>query len=104
MWRIAEGVLSRAKEMTIPERWPSGRRRTLGKRVYGNVSWVRIPPSPPNVLDEALLRRADRRRGAGWRRTRGGVPDGLPAGPGGPTPSPRGPQAPPAPSGARGVV
>src|SRR5882724_477333 len=31
------------------ERWPSGRRRTLGKRVYGNVSWVRIPPSPPTL-------------------------------------------------------
>src|SRR5258706_11213618 len=77
MWRIAEGVLSRAKEMTIPERWPSGRRRTLGKRVYGNVSWVRIPPSPPNVLDEALLRRADQRRGARWRRNRGGGPRRL---------------------------
>ena len=30
------------------ERWPSGRRRTPGKCVYGNpVSWVRIPPAPP---------------------------------------------------------
>ena len=29
------------------ERWPSGRRRTPGKCVYGNVSRVRIPPSPP---------------------------------------------------------
>lgn len=28
------------------ERWPSGRRRTLGKRVNGNVSWVRIPFFP----------------------------------------------------------
>ena len=29
------------------ERWPSGRRRTLGKRVDGKtVSRVRIPPSP----------------------------------------------------------
>src|SRR5207244_13134501 len=32
------------------ERWPSGRRRTLGKRVYGNVSRVRIEPSPPFVV------------------------------------------------------
>src|SRR5262249_45998613 len=31
-----------------PERWPSGLRRTLGKRVYGKtVPWVRIPLSPP---------------------------------------------------------
>ena len=31
------------------ERWPSGLRRTLGKRVYVNrVPWVRIPLSPPN--------------------------------------------------------
>src|SRR6185369_4057759 len=30
------------------ERWPSGLRRTLGKRVYVNsVPWVRIPLSPP---------------------------------------------------------
>ncbi len=28
-------------------RWPSGRRRTPGKCVYGNVPRVRIPPSPP---------------------------------------------------------
>lgn len=27
------------------ERWPSGRRRTPGTRVYGNVSRVRIPSS-----------------------------------------------------------
>ena len=31
------------------ERWPSGRRRLIGIQVYGNpVSWVRIPPSPPD--------------------------------------------------------
>ncbi len=30
------------------ERWPSGRRRTPGKCVYGNVSRVRTPPSPPH--------------------------------------------------------
>src|SRR6266508_3232719 len=30
------------------EGWPSGLRRTLGKRVYGKtVSWVRIPLPPP---------------------------------------------------------
>ena len=27
------------------EKWPSGRRRTPGKCVYGNVSRVRIPSS-----------------------------------------------------------
>src|SRR4029077_10285132 len=32
------------------ERWPSGLRRTLGKRVYVNsVPWVRIPLSPPTL-------------------------------------------------------
>ena len=30
-------------------RWPSGLRRTLGKRVYGNVPRVRIPLSPPYI-------------------------------------------------------
>ena len=31
----------------ILERWPSGLRRTLGKRVcVHSVTWVRIPPSP----------------------------------------------------------
>ena len=33
----------------ILERCPSGRRSTPGKCVYGNVSRVRIPPSPPNI-------------------------------------------------------
>ena len=33
------------------EKWPSGRRRTPGKCVYGNVSRVRIPPSPPFIKD-----------------------------------------------------
>ena len=32
----------------LTERWPSGRRRAPAKGVYGNVSRVRIPPSPPN--------------------------------------------------------
>ena len=35
----------------LTERWPSGRRRTPGKCVYGNpVSRVRIPPSPPDFM------------------------------------------------------
>ena len=34
----------------IAERCPSGRRSTLGKRVYGNVPRVRIPPSPPFLI------------------------------------------------------
>src|ERR1700754_2812192 len=39
---------ARAGKTCAPERWPSGLRRTLGKRVYGNtVPWVRIPLSPP---------------------------------------------------------
>ena len=44
-WRYRSGdaVLKSAPT----ERWPSGRRRTPGKCVYGNVSRVRIPPSPP---------------------------------------------------------
>src|SRR6266480_3155090 len=29
------------------ERWPSGRRRLTRNQVYGNVSRVRIPASPP---------------------------------------------------------
>lgn len=29
------------------EGWPSGLRRTPGKRVHGNVSGVRIPVPPP---------------------------------------------------------
>src|SRR5712691_431128 len=39
------------------ERWPSGLRRTLGKRVYVNsVPWVRIPLSPPVKSNKALKR------------------------------------------------
>ena len=37
------------------ERWPSGRRRTPGKCVYGNVSRVRIPPSPPTLRRGAVM-------------------------------------------------
>ena len=36
------------------ERWPSGRRRTPGKCVYGNVSRVRIPPSPPLITPDRV--------------------------------------------------
>ena len=43
-------------ESQITERWPSGRRRLLGKQVYGNaVPRVRIPPSPPPGDDMAVL-------------------------------------------------
>ena len=42
-YRSGDAVLNSART----ERWPSGRRRTPGKCVYGNVSRVRIPPSPP---------------------------------------------------------
>ena len=36
--------------IALTERWPSGRRRLLGKQVYGNaVPRVRIPPSPPDL-------------------------------------------------------
>src|SRR2546422_767021 len=38
-----------------------GRRRTLGKRVYGNVSWVRIPPSPPTSCQALRTGGADLR-------------------------------------------
>src|SRR6185295_13182783 len=47
-----EGASILNPQSSIPsvstERWPSGLRRTLGKRVYVNrVPWVRIPLSPP---------------------------------------------------------
>jgi hypothetical protein len=45
--RHGPSVLAMTCERNL-ERWPSGRRRTPGKCVYGNVSRVRIPPSPPN--------------------------------------------------------
>src|SRR6187402_317432 len=31
-----------------PERWQSGRMRLTRNQVYGNVTGVRIPPSPPD--------------------------------------------------------
>ena len=36
-------------------RWPSGLRRSLGKRVYGNVPRVRIPLSPPKITVPSFL-------------------------------------------------
>ena len=43
------------------ERWPSGLRRTLGKRVYVNsVSRVRIPSPPPFPRIFSVLISADR--------------------------------------------
>ncbi len=36
-------------------RWPSGLRRKLGERVYREVSWVRIPLSPPICLSTILI-------------------------------------------------
>ncbi len=40
------------------ERWPSGLRRTLGKRVYVNsVPWVRIPLSPPPLAAASIQER-----------------------------------------------
>ncbi len=45
------------------ERWPSGLRRTLGKRVNRNVSQVQILSSPPN---ETSARESD-----GERRAKG---------------------------------
>jgi hypothetical protein len=51
-WQIQDGKVKEARQ-TAPgspnrERWPSGLRRTLGKRVYRKVPWVRIPLSPPS--------------------------------------------------------
>ena len=38
------------------EGWPSGLRRTLGEREYRlAVSWVRIPPPPPEILSIYLI-------------------------------------------------
>ena len=41
--------LSTEYSLALTERWPSGRWRTPGKCVYGNVSRVRIPLSPQNT-------------------------------------------------------
>ena len=44
---IYEGQKARVQPRM--ERWPSGRRRTLGKRVTRKGSWVRIPSFPPGA-------------------------------------------------------
>ncbi len=41
--------------LSIAENWPSGRRRTLGKRVRGNPSGVRISCSPPSISNVLFL-------------------------------------------------
>ncbi len=42
--------------ITFLEECPSGRRSTLGKRVYANpVPWVRIPPPPKNMTSLWLV-------------------------------------------------
>ena len=47
-WQPGRPPCPRQRANRNAERWPSGRRRTPGKCVYGNpVSWVRIPPAPP---------------------------------------------------------
>src|SRR5271170_907288 len=46
--RLSSGAAI-AMVLTDRERWPSGLRRTLGKRVYRKVPWVRIPLSPPYI-------------------------------------------------------
>ena len=67
------------------ERCPSGRRSTLGKRVCGNVPWVRIPPSPPFALqyDSRVLRNLGSRTPPGPEGSNGSesldVPRGCPA-------------------------
>lgn len=38
------------------DRWPSGRRRTIGNRVYAqSVPWVRIPLYPPLTSKPSLV-------------------------------------------------
>ena len=49
-------MVPRASLVVPPERCPSGLRSTPGKCVYGNVSRVRIPPSPPDNLKFKQLR------------------------------------------------
>src|SRR3990172_10053560 len=55
------------------ERCPRGRRGTTGNRIYGNVSRVRIPPSPPCFAQcfrdsKALERRANSEDEGAWMR------------------------------------
>jgi hypothetical protein len=45
--RLLKPLVPARLSIRITEGWPSGLRRPLGKRVYGNVTWVRIPSPPP---------------------------------------------------------
>ncbi len=60
-----------------PERWPSGLRRTLGKRVYRKVPWVRIPLSPPPSLLLQRLGAHTREQSEKFARFRGVLAGGL---------------------------
>ena len=53
-WSVVYQRGNRAVALTDRERWPSGLRRTLGKRVYRKVPWVRIPLSPPSLQTKYL--------------------------------------------------
>jgi hypothetical protein len=57
----------RARFPSRKERWPSGLRRTLGKRVYRKVPWVRIPLSPPESFRINTLQKLE---GLNGRQTR----------------------------------
>ena len=59
--------------LTNLERWPRGLRRTLGKRVYGNVPWVRIPPSPQTTIIILVSRLHDHGLCKQASRTVGGI-------------------------------
>src|SRR5690349_2368250 len=57
---------------TTLEGCESGRIGTLGKRVWGNSPWVRIPLPPPSAAaDPEPLRRFGRLRPGGARAARG---------------------------------
>jgi hypothetical protein len=47
-------ITDRRANSTATDRWPSGRRRTPGKCVDGNVSWVRIPLCPPPAFPNSV--------------------------------------------------
>ena len=53
-----------------PERWPSGRRRTIGNRVYRKVPRVRIPLSPltPGTRRPAVPNNCSSMFSSQWRR------------------------------------
>ena len=64
------------KSVGFSERWSSGRRRALGKRVYRKVPWVRIPLSPPSSLRRRRRRRRDPGRPPKTPRSRGVLGEG----------------------------